>query len=173
MEKFILEALNYGVAGLGAVMLLFAWRVLIREQKRAGEPRLGILRFTALFMGFCAFVMLIATFVELHKEASSAEIEKQAVSAQREKEAASAAREKQLQSVRADLRVTRAYLCDKVSDQFVAVHPDWSLSTTMELVASINSMNQSLQEAWVDAGGTPESLDPCGALGALNQKSAH
>jgi hypothetical protein len=76
-EEFVLKALNYGVIGLGAVMLVAAWRILVREQDRDGQPRKGILQFTALFMAFCVFVILVGTFIQLHKEAACVQQEKQ------------------------------------------------------------------------------------------------
>ena len=139
-EQFVVKALNYGVMGLGAVMLVAAWRILAREQNREGQPRKGVLRFTALFMAFCAFVMLVGTFVQVRKEA------------------ASLTGEKQLQPVREELIGMHAYLCDKAFNELRNVDPNLREST---LEHSIRALDESMQRAWQAAGGEPKDMQPC------------
>jgi hypothetical protein len=137
---FVLKALNYGVVGLGAVMIIAAWRILVREQAREGQPRKGILRFTALFMMFCVFVMLAGTFVQIHKEAASAN------------------GEKQLQPVKEELRAMHSYLCDKAFNELRNVDPNLREST---LEHSIQALDESMQRAWQDSGGEANEMRPC------------
>lgn len=65
MPDFALKALEYGVLGFSALMLLAAWRILVREQGREGEPRQGIMSFTRTFMGFCFALVILNTGVEV------------------------------------------------------------------------------------------------------------
>ena len=55
-SEFALKALTYGVVGLCAVMLVVAGQVLVQEQRRQGQPRRGIIRFTLAFMIFCVIL---------------------------------------------------------------------------------------------------------------------
>jgi len=65
METFALKALQYGVLGLCAIMLIATWRIIVTEQKRDGAPRKIILRFSALFMAFCVILAGVNGYVEL------------------------------------------------------------------------------------------------------------
>lgn len=64
-SDFVVQALEYGVLGFSAISLVGAWGVLLREQKREGEPRQGIVAFTKLFMGFCLILVLLNTAVQV------------------------------------------------------------------------------------------------------------
>lgn len=75
METFVLKALQYGVLGLCAVMLVVAWRIIRVEQRRQDEPRMGILRFTYAFMVFCFALGGLTSYVQLHEHYSTIEAE--------------------------------------------------------------------------------------------------
>src|SRR6266403_5217329 len=69
-EDFILKALNYGVIGLSAVMLVVTSRVLAAEQKREGYPRQGIVRLASLFMFFCLCLAGLSTYAQIRDQRS-------------------------------------------------------------------------------------------------------
>jgi hypothetical protein len=71
-EDFVLKALNYGVIGLSAVMLIVTARVLAVEQKRDGYPRQGIVRLASLFMFFCLCLAGLSTYTQIHDQGAFA-----------------------------------------------------------------------------------------------------
>jgi len=70
MSEFVIKALNYGVLGLCAVMLVAVLRVLSAEQNRTGDPRPGIIKFATLFMVFCLALAVVNGYVQLTERSS-------------------------------------------------------------------------------------------------------
>jgi hypothetical protein len=145
---FVLKALNYGVIGLSAVMLVAAWRVLQKEQAREGYPRQGIVRLTIGFMLFCCFLAVLGTYVQVHKENSM--------------NAASEMKYKnQLEGLRSSLNNIHTELCSK------AVYEVWGIGKTLHppntttLKYTIRNIDRSVRQAWLDAGGLDKDYEPC------------
>lgn len=138
---FILKALSYGVIGLCAVMLLAAWRVLVREQARNGQPRKGIIQFTIIFMGFCVFLVLISTLLQIKQQ------------------------DKRLDAVKFKLEEIDRLMCSKL---FIEVNNvserlgfrPGDTNGTRGLEYQINLINAALREAWKHTGESKEFL-PC------------
>jgi len=70
MEHF-LKALDYGVLGLCAIMIIVAWRIIRQEQQRKGYPRKGILRFASGFMIFCFLLACLNAWVQIKEKSIS------------------------------------------------------------------------------------------------------
>lgn len=68
-SDFVLKALDYGVLGLCAVMLIASWRILSKEQARKESPRRGVITFTAIFMAFCVILAGVNAYVQLNEAA--------------------------------------------------------------------------------------------------------
>lgn len=68
-SDFVLKALDYGVLGLCAVMLIASWRILSKEQARKESPRRGVMIFTAIFMAFCVILAGVNAYVQLNEAA--------------------------------------------------------------------------------------------------------
>ena len=77
IHNSVIQILEFGVLGLCAIMLIAAWRILYNEQKREGEPRTGIMRFTLLFMGFCLVLAVLNSWVQLSGGGSDEEFQSQ------------------------------------------------------------------------------------------------
>lgn len=74
MSDFVLNALDYGVLGLCAVMVVVTARILYLEQKREGQPRAGLLRFVYVFLGFCSFIAILNAYVQIdQRDAANSE----------------------------------------------------------------------------------------------------
>lgn len=65
MMDFILKALQFGVLGLCAVMLVLAWRIIEREQLRVGHVRRGVIILATLYMFFCVVLGGLSAWVQL------------------------------------------------------------------------------------------------------------
>lgn len=59
--------LNYGLLGLCGLIAWLFWRVLDREQRREGQPRQGIIRFSVIFIALSLFLSVIGLTLELTK----------------------------------------------------------------------------------------------------------
>ncbi len=65
MGSFVLKALDYGVLGLCAVMVVVAARVIYQEQSREGSPRTALLKYVYSFMVFCLLLAGLNAYVQL------------------------------------------------------------------------------------------------------------
>ena len=65
MTDFTLKALDYGVLGICAVMLIATWRIIGKEQSRGGNPRKGIINISRFFMGFCLLLAILNGYVQI------------------------------------------------------------------------------------------------------------
>jgi len=68
---------------------------------------------------------------------------------------------KAIAQVRAELRAMRAYLCDKTVYEVQAVNRQSPGANTDTLGYAIVSLDQSVQRAWLAAGGKLEEMAPC------------
>jgi hypothetical protein len=68
MYDFIIKALEFGVLGLCAVMLVFTLLAIYREQKRTDTPRKGIIWWSIAFMGFCILLAVLNSYVQLSEK---------------------------------------------------------------------------------------------------------
>lgn len=57
--------LNYGLLGLSALIVFLFWRVISKEQERDGQPRLGIVRMSWLFIVLSILLASAALGLEL------------------------------------------------------------------------------------------------------------
>ncbi len=74
MDNFdLFQVLHYGVIGLCAIMLVAAWRIILTEQRRHGEPRKGIVVFTCVFMAFCLLLGALSAYVQMAQQARAAQ----------------------------------------------------------------------------------------------------
>ena len=67
MSETLLKALDYGVLGLCAVMVVFAARIIYKEQSREDAPKPELLRFVSLFLGFCILIVIINAYVQIYE----------------------------------------------------------------------------------------------------------
>ena len=65
MDVLAVKVLQYGVLGLCAVMLVATWRIIAAEQKRQGQPRKDILKYSMVFMVFCVALAVVNGYVQL------------------------------------------------------------------------------------------------------------
>jgi hypothetical protein len=65
MLDFTIKALNYGVLGLCAVMILLAWRLIRAEQKLPGTGRRSILTAIYVFLGINLITAGLVAWVEV------------------------------------------------------------------------------------------------------------
>jgi hypothetical protein len=138
MEAFVLKALSYGVLGLCAVMLVASWRILVGEQRRAGQPRERILRFTFAFMGFCAFLAILGSYVQLQEGTS----------------------ERRLRDMRYKLSDIHNALCQKGFLEVKEVQRRSPGTDTQELEYIIEGIQRNVEDAWA-LTDTKEKLEPC------------
>jgi hypothetical protein len=64
--KWLLKALEYGVLGLSAIMLILCVEIIFKEQDLSGPPRVGIILWTAMFMFFCLVLAVLNAYVQLN-----------------------------------------------------------------------------------------------------------
>ena len=67
MSEFVLKALDYGVLGLCAVMVIVAAKILYQVQARPGN-RAALLRYVYAFMGFCLLLASLNAYVQLSQK---------------------------------------------------------------------------------------------------------
>ena len=68
MPEISLDVLRYGVLGLCFAVLVLAWRILALEQRREGEPRSGVVRFTWSLMAFSLILAVLSAGVQISEK---------------------------------------------------------------------------------------------------------
>jgi hypothetical protein len=143
---WIIKALNYGVAGLCAVIIVFTWRVIQSEQRRQGAPRKGILQFATAFMIFCALLAGLSAYVQV----TEAKSERAAVA--------------RLDPVLFKLEEINNLLCVKVFFEVQQVKIRSGGHDTSQLEYLIGQLQHATSEAWAYSGAKRE-LQRCQSAG--------
>ncbi len=73
MPSIVVVILQYGVLGLCLYMIWHVGQTIKAEQKRAGQPRPGILTAAYVFMAFCIGMAVVSAYVQLKEKALQAE----------------------------------------------------------------------------------------------------
>jgi hypothetical protein len=140
---FVLKALNYGVLGLCAIILVATWHVLQTEQKRIGPPRRGVVRFALSFMVFCSALAGLSAYVQVSQ-------------ANAERERAS-----KFEPIASKIEEINNLLCDKLFNEVQQVKRSGSGQDTDKLEYLIKRLQVAVHEAWLLTAAPSRNLNDC------------
>jgi hypothetical protein len=141
-SDFVLKALNYGVIGLCAIILVATWQVLQTEQKRIGPPRRGIVRFALSFMVFCSALAGLSAYVQVSQ-----------ANAERE-------RTSKFEPITSKIAEINNLLCDKVFNEVQVMRRE-PRRDTAQLEYLIKRLQVAVHEAWLLTASPGRDFNRC------------
>jgi len=149
-EDFVLKALNYGVIGLSAVMLVVTSRVLAAEQKREGYPRQGIVRLGSFFMFFCLCLAGLSTYAQIHDQRSFTSLKEE-----------NSKLSGRLTEIGFKAREIHRQLCDKVFFEVISAKKNEPKRNFDSLLHIVRELNDSTRDIAIDANVDPANFPAC------------